>query len=79
VSFQERHPEDSVLLKLADDERLPDGLISDTSRQLYYTIEGDARPVCQGVILPVAWFHLIPDPSAEIFEELVTYEVRGAA
>jgi len=42
MSFQKRHPENSILLELADDEHLLDSLILGTSRQLYYTIERDA-------------------------------------
>jgi len=78
VSFQERHPENSVLLELADDECLLDSLILEMSCQLYYTIERDALLVCQGAILPAVWFHLTPDPSTESVKELATYEVRGA-
>jgi len=38
VSLQERHPEDSILFELADNERHPDSLIPDTSRQFNYSI-----------------------------------------
>jgi len=57
VSFLEWHPKDSILLELTDDERLLDDLVSDTSGQLYDAIKGDARPVCQGAILPVIYLY----------------------
>jgi len=79
VPFQEWHLEDGVLFELTDNKRLLDRLISDASRQLNYTIEGNARPVSQSAILPLVRFHLAPDPSAEGIKKLATYEVRGTA
>jgi len=76
VPFQEWHPEDGVLHELTEGKRLLDRLILDASRQLNYTIEGNARLVSQDAILPLVRFHLAPDPSGEGIEELAIYEVR---
>jgi len=70
VSLQEWHPKDSILVELTDDECLLDGLVSDTSSKLNDAIEGNARLVCQGAILPFVGLQSIPDLSAEGVKEL---------
>jgi len=79
MSFQKQHAEDSILLKLADYKSLLNGLVSNAAHQLYNTIERDARPIGQGAILPVIWFHLVLDPSAEGVKDTAADEVGGAA
>jgi len=59
-------------LELSDKERLLNGLVTDAPRQLNNTIEGDARPVCQGVMIAFVWFQPVSDLSTKGVEQSTT-------
>jgi len=79
VSLQEWHPQDGIFCELTNNERFPDGPVTDAPSKFNDPIEGDMRPICQGAMVSFIRSQPPPNRSAESVKELTAQEVGGAA
>ena len=56
---QEWHPQDGILLQIAHDEGLVDGIVPDPARQGDHSVERNAGAICQGAMCSFIWLHFL--------------------